>query len=181
MATTTNLLESLGDGNAPHVWSEFVFRYGPRLDRVIRRHGFSEQDTEDIVQDTLLKIYRYVGSFDRTRARSRAWIKMIRRQCETDFLRKRREFGELIDEPIAKEVGDELEAAYLQEKIDEAIDNLKERMPDNHRVFELVVRQGLGKSEAAQETGKTEAAVFQSLYRFRQGLRRELERLGVDL
>lgn len=47
----------------PHMFREIVERYEAPLLRYIRRLGLGD-DAEDVLQDSFLKAYRYLGSFD---------------------------------------------------------------------------------------------------------------------
>ena len=67
-----------------------LFRfYAPRLKSFLGRRGFGEIESEDIVQETMLNIWRKASSFDPAKAGASTWIYTIARNLGID--RRRRE------------------------------------------------------------------------------------------
>ena len=52
-------------------------------------NGWSEDDLNDLYQDTVLKVYRYLPSYDPGKAQLHTWVSMIARCCQNDALRTR--------------------------------------------------------------------------------------------
>jgi RNA polymerase sigma-70 factor (ECF subfamily) len=65
-----------------------VERYGPKLVRYARTFLFGTQDAEDLVQDTFIKAYSNINSFDATRKFS-SWIYRIAHNEFVNALKKR--------------------------------------------------------------------------------------------
>lgn len=67
-----------------------LFRfYAPRLKSFLGRQGYSENECEDLVQETMLNIWRKARSFDPVKAGVSTWIYTIARNAGID--RRRRE------------------------------------------------------------------------------------------
>ena len=64
-------------------------RYQRRLFLFVRRRVFTEQDAEDIVQETFIKVMRYLDRFDEN-YRFRAWIYTICQQLVISHYRKQK-------------------------------------------------------------------------------------------
>jgi RNA polymerase sigma-70 factor (ECF subfamily) len=80
--------------------------FGPRLKSFFLRLGASSGLAEDLMQDTLLAIWRKADRFDPSRAAASTWIFTIARNLRIDVKRRERdpnllaEFFTGIDEPI---------------------------------------------------------------------------------
>lgn len=85
---TDNALVELSKSN-PDRFGELVLRYQDRLFRYIRRISyFSNEDIEDIVQDTFVKVYRNLNAFDGDLKFS-TWIYQIAHNATIDAIRKK--------------------------------------------------------------------------------------------
>jgi RNA polymerase sigma-70 factor (ECF subfamily) len=73
-----------------------VERHSRSVFRVAYRMTGCEQDAEDLVQETFLRVYRNLGAFQE-RANFGTWIYRIAVNCSLDWLRKRRPLDELKD------------------------------------------------------------------------------------
>ena len=75
--------------NDPNVFGELVSRYQNRLFRYVHRISyFSNEDTEDIVQETFIKTYKSLNIFDNDLKFS-SWIYQIARNATIDAIRKK--------------------------------------------------------------------------------------------
>src|ERR1700756_865010 len=80
-----------GDTDAFRV---LVERHSRPLFRVAFRMTGNEQDAEDVVQETLLRAYRQIGTFDE-RASFGTWLYRITVNCSLDLVRSRKRRNEL--------------------------------------------------------------------------------------
>lgn len=66
-----------------------LFRfYGPRLKSFLGRQGYAENECEDLVQETMLSIWRKAASFDPVKAGASTWIYTIARNLGIDRRRR---------------------------------------------------------------------------------------------
>jgi len=66
-----------------------VFRfYAPRLKSYLTRQGYAENECEDLVQETMVNIWRKAGSFDPVKAGVSTWIFTIARNLGIDRRRR---------------------------------------------------------------------------------------------
>src|SRR5258708_28467267 len=63
-------------------------RFAPRLKSWFLRAGTPAQQAEDLVQETMLSVWRKADSFDPNRARAATWIFTIARNQRIDALRR---------------------------------------------------------------------------------------------
>jgi RNA polymerase sigma-70 factor (ECF subfamily) len=75
-----------------------LFRfYGPRLKSFLLKQGFSGIESEDLVQETMLNLWRRADSFDAAKAGVSTWVFTIARNCGID---RRRRAGRVISAPV---------------------------------------------------------------------------------
>lgn len=75
--------------NDPNIFGELVSRYQNRLFRYVHRISyFSNEDIEDIIQETFIKVYKSLNIFDNDLKFS-SWIYQIARNTTIDAIRKK--------------------------------------------------------------------------------------------
>src|SRR4051812_32846759 len=145
-----------------------------------RRLG-SHEAAEDAVQDTLLRAYRALPSFNGD-LRLRAWLhRILTNVCHDEGNRRRRQAG-LIDKPEAQPIelaADPVEETILHDTVRVMSSALAE-LPESYREA-LVLRyvDGLSFREVAQITGVTEENARARVHRGRLALHKVLSRLSV--
>lgn len=131
-------------------------------------------DAEDLVQESLLRAYRAIGTFDGRYPR--AWLLTILRNTERNRHRRRR--PQLLSDPeIAEERGPATEADAVEKRaedreFDAAVTEALEHLPENfRRVVELVDVDGLTYQEAADVLEVPLGTVMSRLHRARRRIR----------
>jgi RNA polymerase sigma-70 factor (ECF subfamily) len=141
-------------------------------------------DTEDLVQDTLLRAYRAIDRFDG--AHPRAWLLTIMRNTQINRTRRRR--PELLHDPdaafaqlAATEADSQApEELVVVQTLDAVISDALAALPDRYReIVTLVDVDGLTYAEAAETLGVPIGTVMSRLHRARVRLRRRLSAAGL--
>jgi len=177
-------LEALRRGDKAE-FSALVDAYSGVIYRLALKMLHDPLDAEDILQETFVKAYRYLGGFD-GRASLSTWLYRIATNEALMFLRRRR-FGQVsIEDPSD---GEEQEAEPLQildwccipemelmsdearSTMQQAIDALPESL---RTVFLLRDIEGLSTREVSQVLDISEVAVKTRLSRARLRLRQHL-------
>jgi RNA polymerase sigma-70 factor (ECF subfamily) len=144
------------DANA---MAELYDKYGGLLYSIILRSVTNHSTAEDLVQETFLRIWNRIHTFDVERGRLEGWIVAIARNRAVDYLRSlRSQPGEanttLEDlEHSALFVTRETEADRLtrRKEVGAALESLNE---DQREVLELTHFQGLTQTEIAERLNK---------------------------
>lgn len=141
----------------------------------------TDQDAEDLVQDTLLRAFKSIDQFDG--AHVRAWLFTIMRNAQINRVRRKRpellddaedaERLALADEEQSPEVA--AEARAFDEAVTDALRELPARMS---QVVELVDIDGLTCPEAAAALGIPVGTVMSRLHRARRKIRHCLDKAG---
>jgi RNA polymerase sigma-70 factor (ECF subfamily) len=136
-------------------------------------------DAEDLVQDTLLRAWRSLHTFDGQHPR--AWLLTILRNAEVN--RHRRQRPELLDDPDlpVEHAGhgdgshESAEDVVVRRAFDEVIDAALAALPDQFRQAVLLIDvDGLSYAEASNLLGVPEGTLMSRLHRARKRIRDRL-------
>ena len=165
-----------GDRDAYRI---LVDRYAPMVFHVLRRYCSSEEDVEDLAQDTFVRAYQRLEDF-RGQARFSSWIYRIAANRGKDFVksaRQKRKHGggaeafehmlQTTDTPHQ-----ELEGSERAHTLREAIDTLA---PDYATAFMMKYEMGLPYKEMSVLTDTSVSALKVRVHRARKQLRSYLE------
>ena len=134
-------------------------------------------DAEDLVQDTLLRAWRSIDTFDGRHPR--AWLLTILRNTQVNRHRRRR--PQLLDDPdltANRGLGDAQDSAedvVVGRTFDVVVDAALSALPTTFRQVVLLVDvDGLTYAEAAEVLGVPEGTVMSRLHRARRRIRDRL-------
>jgi len=139
--------------------AELYDKYGGLLYSIILRSVSNQSTAEDLVQETFLRIWNRIHTFDLERGRLEGWMVTIARNRAIDYLRSLRsqpgESGTSLEdlEHSGLFVTRETEAERLTRKnaVGAALDSLNE---SQREVLELTHFQGLTQTEIADRLQK---------------------------
>ena len=166
-------------------FESLVRTHGGRLLSVARRFLGSNEDAEDAVQETFIKAFKAIGSFEE-RAQLHTWLHRI---VVTTSLRKlrerRRKPQESIDDLLpawladghhASEPREWSDAVFERKETASLVRHAIEMLPDRHRAI-LLLRdiEERDTAETAAILGTTTTVVKVRLHRARQALRTLLD------
>jgi RNA polymerase sigma-70 factor (ECF subfamily) len=144
----------------------------------------SHADAEDLVQDTLLRAYRAIDSFDGRHPR--AWLLTIMRNAQVNRVRRRRPQPLHDPDDVTRRLAataDEAaqpDEAFMAGVLDQHLGAALEALPRNYRqAVELVDVSELSYREAADVLGIPVGTVMSRLSRARRRLRNSLTRHGI--
>ncbi|OGO60625.1 MAG: hypothetical protein A2029_15605 [Chloroflexi bacterium RBG_19FT_COMBO_47_9] len=177
-------LKALQAGD-PEEFSRLVNAYSSKIYRLATKMLSQQQDAEDVLQETFIKAYRGLKSFD-GRSKISTWLYRIATNEALMVIRRKHPEVVSIDEPVETEEGeqepiqvvdwcclpeDELLSEETKERLDAAIQKLPERL---RVVFLLRDINDLSTHETAEVLGLSDTAVKTRLSRARLRLREEL-------
>jgi RNA polymerase sigma-70 factor (ECF subfamily) len=163
-----------------------VEQHGRAVFRLAYRMTGNEEDAEDVVQETFLKAYRQINTFD-ARASFSTWLYRIASNCSLDLIRKRktrerkRERGQDPDRDVLVSIpaptpgpDRELYSSQISLCVRAALDELSGQ---ERTAFILRHFEGLSITEIGLALGTGASATKHSIFRAVQKLRRSLEPL----
>jgi RNA polymerase sigma-70 factor (ECF subfamily) len=200
-------LSSLGKGNAMIVtrqslllraqngdedaWSELTTLYRPLIRSWLRRNGVAVGDLDDLCQDILLSVVKYLPSFVHSGRHGafRAWLRRIMSDRACDFWRSHKQLVLAGDGKGATTALQQLAdpASDLSSQWDREHDRYilrcllevaeQEFEPITLRAFQRLALDGVSGAQAAEELGLSVAAVYTAKCRVLQRIRQEAEEL----
>jgi RNA polymerase sigma-70 factor (ECF subfamily) len=184
VATEGFSLEALHAGD-PQEFSRLVDTYSSKIYRLATKMLNQQEDAEDVLQETFLKAYRGIKSFD-GRSKISTWLFRIATNEALMIIRRKHPEMISIDEPIETEEGEQEpiqiidwcclpEYELLSEETRKKLDAAVQELPDRLKVvFILRDINDLSTHETAEVLGLTDTAVKTRLSRARLRLREEL-------
>lgn len=174
-------IEEMEGGN-PEAFNRLVEQYSARIYSHLNRMLRSREEAEDATQETFIRAYRKIVSYDRTRP-FRNWLYAIATNVGRNALRSRgrRIPSSRVDPGTEVSRADDSNAVLaesheLRDRVVAAVDRLPEPLP---LLIQLHYQEGLTIREAAQVLEMTEGAAKVALHRARKTLRTMLEKDGT--
>ena len=172
-----------GDADA---YRALVERHGRALFRLAYRMTGNEQDAEDVVQESFLRAYRQLASFDE-RASFATWLYRIATNCSLDLMRARKRRpedlvpgGEGAEDPMARVAapGPTPERATLSAEVRDCVAGAMRELSEVERTaFVLRHFEGMRIEEICRVLDCQPGAAKHSVFRAVRKLRRALEPL----
>jgi RNA polymerase sigma-70 factor, ECF subfamily len=149
----------------------------PFLARIARTMSRSQAEADDLAQETLVKAFRAIGSFDG--AYPRAWLARIARNTAINRDQRNREFllaeEGTVEPPAAPDEITDPEDIVLSQEIDEDLKRALDELPPAFRVLvQMVDVEDMTYQEAADALEIPIGTVMSRLHRARNRLRRSL-------
>lgn len=169
--TQATLLDRIREAADPVAWDEFFERYWRLIYSHARHRGCSEHTAEEIVQETMLAVFRQrqVFRYDPNQGRFRDWLGVVvRNQVALRHRRgdERRQASvapeQLADVPGACDPPDAAwENAFECTLLASLLDIVRHEVsPETFQAFELTALHDLPAADAGQMTGLSRNAVY---------------------
>ncbi len=183
-------LEKLRAGNR-NEFARLVEGYTDPIYRLAINMLGNEQDAEDVLQETFVKILKHIDTFEERSALS-TWIYRVAANEALMVLRKGKRKAESLDEPDdedsvdhPKEITDwccQPEKTFMSVEVQQELDLAIKQLPEKLRlVFILRDMEDLSIKETADALNITEMAVKTRLLRARMKLREMLSQYFVEV
>lgn len=174
------LLRRIGE-NDELAFRTLVERHVDRAFALALRILDNRADADDVVQDSLLKVWTHRDRWEAGRAKFSTWLyRVVTNRCIDLRRRPRNEDVEAVGE-IADAAPDAVTAMHRSE-VSELLDAAMNRLPDQQRIaIILSYHESMSNAEIADVMDTTVAAVESLLKRARQQLRKLLRRSEPDI
>jgi RNA polymerase sigma-70 factor (ECF subfamily) len=190
--TRRSLISRLRDWNDQTSWQEFFDTYWKLIYSVAIKAGLSDQEAEDVVQETVLSVAKKMDGFkyDPAVCSFKGWLLHVTRLRIKDQLRKRLPMAGSLRrtrttatvERIADPTGDVLESVWDEEweknLVDVALSRVKPRVrPEHYQMFYMSVVQRIGARKVASMLGVSTGQVYLVKHRIGGLLKKEIKQL----
>jgi len=187
-ARDSDILALLQSGALEPAFQQVLARYQDKVYRLCRALLRDPTAAEDAAQESLVRIWKAIGSYDQ-RASLSTWIYAITRNRCLTAIERRRDLASLSDAAVEAEAHSlqqlqgELPGSAGGEPDDDAelLRELVDLLPERHRrTLTLFYYEDRSVSEVASMLGVPEGTVKTTLFRARAALAEQLRRRGLD-
>jgi len=189
--TRYSLLSRLQNWDDQESWKDFFDTYWRLIYSVALKAGLSEQEAQDVVQETVICVAKDIHKFkrDRTLGSFKGWLRNITRWRIADQLRKRMpdSVGEkTIAECPLEEIPDcdahslDLlwEEEWQQNLFDAAIERVKRQVKEEqYQIFDLYAVKKWPVGKVAKTLGISAGRVYLAKHRVAALIKKEIQRL----
>lgn len=182
MKTDVQIVEAVKSGRREG--QDLMFgRYAQEVFAMIIRQVSNEQDAEELTQDTFLRAFSHIGSYDPERASLSTWLCRIAYRLTLDFLKRRRPFVVSMEdtEVWQTDINDEQLEAELSTGNEERIQRLEllidDLPPDERMLLMLYYFEDRSLDECSYIMDATSHALANRLYRIRKKLYKQLQKI----
>ena len=182
MKTDTQIVEAVKSGRREG--QDLMFgRYAQEVFAMIIRQVSNEQDAEELTQDTFLRAFSHIESYDPQRASLSTWLCRIAYRLTLDFLKRRRPFVVSMEdsEVWQTDISDEQLEAELSTGNEERIQKLEllidDLPPDERMLLMLHYFENRSLDECSFIMDATPHALANRLYRIRKKLYKQLQKI----
>ena len=197
LPTRRSLLGRLRNWEDQESWREFFNTYWKFIYGVAIRSGLSDQEAEDVVQETVLSVVKKMPEFvyDPARSSFKGWLIHVTRRRIIDQLRRRQPAFQqapsnddgsrrtaTVERVPDVSAGEQQDAVWDDEwernLVDAAMERVKLRVkPEHYQIFYLSVVKGLGTLDVARMLQINVGKVYLVRHRLAKEVKREVERL----
>jgi RNA polymerase sigma-70 factor (ECF subfamily) len=150
-------------------FDELVRLHSPRVFRFLHQFTRQRQDAEDLTQQTFIKAYRHLGSFELRRPMIN-WLLTIARRTALNHFRSAQRW-EVLPEQAAAEGPSPASAAEARERTENLWDRARAVLPPRQfEVLWLRFGEDLSTEETARVCGLTQTHVKILVYRAKRAL-----------
>ena len=193
--TRVTLLQKLQQNQDDHhSWDDFVRYYEGYIYVVIRNLGVGREDSKDILQEILLKIWKALPnySYDREKCRFRTWLCVVIKNKVCSFVKLKSSRNnslnvsyesllQSLDVITDSEIDQMAEREWQSYISNLAWENLQDQLPQLAKeVFEASLDEA-SNSALAEKFGVTASSVRVYKMRVRKSMHKEIVRLNQEL
>jgi RNA polymerase sigma-70 factor, ECF subfamily len=141
----------------------------------------SRADAEDVVQDTMLKVWTHRGRWQHGRAKFSTWLyRVVTNRCIDLHRRPRTDNVDAVPEPA--DAQPDVVSTMQRDEVTHMLEDAMQRLPEQQRVAVILsYHENMSNGEIAEVMDTTVAAVESLLKRGRQQLRDLLRRHEPDI
>ena len=152
--TLCELLKSVGLRQDKEAFTELFAFFAPRLKSYYMRGGARDAAAEELVQDTMLLVWRKAALFDASIAGASTWIFAIARNQRIDRIRRERRLTQLEDHMLDAEESEDPrgdDAVFASQAETRLHDAIRELPPQQVEVLHMSFFENRSHSEIAAQ------------------------------
>ncbi len=192
--TRESLLGRLKDWRDEESWREFFSIYRKLIFSMAVKAGLSEQELEEVVQETVISIAKTIKDFDYDpeRASFKTWLRHLAQKRIADCFRKRsrdqlmRDAEETGKTPVIERVPDAnaanldavWEEEWQKELLEAALARIKTQVSaEQYQIFDFYVLKKMPMEKVAAALGTNAGQIYLAKHRITRLLKKEIAKL----
>jgi RNA polymerase sigma-70 factor (ECF subfamily) len=200
--TRATLLLRLKNWQDQASWEQFFDTYWRLIYRFARKGELTDQEAQDVVQETMFAVAKHIPTFtyDPARGSFKGWLLNMARWRIIDQVRKRSPLREkhrlpadksgttgtdtveAIPDPAGESLDHHWEAEWQTNLFEAALNNVKRRLdPQKYQIFDCYVNKGWDAEKVAATFGVTVNQVYQAKHRIMEMVKIEITRLEKEV
>jgi RNA polymerase sigma-70 factor (ECF subfamily) len=162
--------------------SRLYRRHASRVQAVAFRLTRDAALSEDVVQETFIKLWRHAGRWDAEKASVPVWLSRIAANAAIDAMRRRKRLAFTDEPPDAPDPADGPDDQHHENEMQRAVQSAMAALPERQRVaLTLSVYSGLTAAQVGEAVGLGERGAESLLGRARANLKKLLAERGREL
>ena len=194
--TRASLIARLKDWQDHSSWQQFFNTYWKLIYSVARRAGLTDDEAQDVVQETMASVARHMPNFqyDPALGSFKSWLMIKTRWCIIEQLRKRPPQGALprvaedtptgtatvekIVDPASQDLESLWELEWQQTLLDAALAKVRRSLdPQKYQIFDCYANREWPPQKVAATFGVSIEQVYLTKHRVTELLKQEVQRL----
>lgn len=152
-ASHEDLLVRVGQKRDRDAFVGLFHYYAPRVKSYLLKHGASDADAEEVVQNAFVTVWEKAGGYDPRKAAASTWIFTIARNKRIDALRKEKFIEVNTDAPALENAVAASEESYAEAaEVDRLNAALEELPAEQARLLRMAFFEDKSHSAIARET-----------------------------
>jgi RNA polymerase sigma-70 factor (ECF subfamily) len=191
LPTRRSLLSRLRNIEDAASWYTFFETYWRLIYNVARKAGLSDDEAQEVVQETVISVARKMPDFryDRAKGSFKQWLLLITRRRIHDHLRRvyrslPASGGEYDADKLLtlqSQVDESWDAEWQENLFQAALARVRQRAnPKQYQVFDYCVLQNLSASEVARMLGLNAAQVYLAKHRISAAIKRAVAEIRAE-
>jgi RNA polymerase sigma-70 factor (ECF subfamily) len=200
LPTRASLLQRLRSWEDHTSWREFFNVYWRLIYGVARKAGLSDDEAQEVVQETLIAVAKHIPTFQYNPALGsfRSWLLNMTRWRIIAQFRKRQPMAEhrppakassartataeAVPDPNGQTFGAVWDEEWEANLLEAAMDNVKRRLdPEKYQIFDFYVKKEWPPEKVAERFGVSTNQVYQIKHRVTEVIKEEVQRLEKGL
>ena len=189
-STSYTLLNRACQEGDSMAWEELIGFYRQYIYVIIRSLNISPSDAEDVQQQVLVQLWKYLPTFDKNRkgTKFRFWLSRVTRNQAIDFIRKKNAENRKIDKVIEDNFNSfdpEIEELTRKEWeifiTNRAMDNIRPHFSEKALEAFSLSRKGMTVLQISDQIGVSQDSVYKYISRIKLKLIEEIKHLKREL
>lgn len=198
--TRESLLSRLKDWEDDESWREFFGIYKKLLFSFAIKAGLSEQESEEVVQETIISVAKTIKDFqyDPERCSFKSWLRHLAQKRIADSFRRRARQPQMketahvgtvrtaaierVPDPAAANLDALWEEEWQKELLEAAIARVKaEVSSEQYQMFDFYVLKKMPVSKVASALGTNAGQIYLAKHRISRLIKKEVSRLEKQM